>query len=47
MNSRFQSKTHVNKSGTLPSITQISKQLGISYGTAWNYVQRVKAGHTS
>ena len=29
------------------SITHISKQLGISYGTAWNYVQRVKAGHTS
>lgn len=29
------------------SITQISKQLGISYGTVWNYVQRVKAGHTS
>jgi molybdenum-dependent DNA-binding transcriptional regulator ModE len=29
------------------SITQISKQLGISYGTAWNYVQRVKAGHNS
>src|SRR5262247_2237204 len=26
------------------SIHQISKQLGIGYGTAWNYVQRVKAG---
>jgi DNA invertase Pin-like site-specific DNA recombinase len=27
------------------SIHQISKQLGIGYGTAWNYVQRVKTGH--
>jgi DNA invertase Pin-like site-specific DNA recombinase len=27
------------------SIHQISKQLRIGYGTAWNYVQRVKAGH--
>jgi DNA invertase Pin-like site-specific DNA recombinase len=27
------------------SIHQISKQLGIGYGTAWNYVQRIKAGH--
>ena len=26
------------------SIHQISKKLGIGYGTAWNYVQRVKAG---
>ena len=26
------------------SIHQISKQLGIGYSTAWNYVQRVKAG---
>ena len=26
------------------SIHQIGKQLGIGYGTAWNYVQRVKAG---
>ncbi|ETX03628.1 MAG: hypothetical protein ETSY1_46655 (plasmid) [Candidatus Entotheonella factor] len=24
------------------SISQISKQLGIGYGTAWNYVQRLK-----
>ncbi|MCZ6873381.1 MAG: recombinase family protein [bacterium] len=24
------------------SIHQISKQLGIGYGTAWNYVQRLK-----
>ena len=24
------------------SIHQISKQLGIGYGTAWNYVQRAK-----
>ena len=24
------------------SINQISKQLGIGYGTAWNYVQRLK-----
>jgi DNA invertase Pin-like site-specific DNA recombinase len=24
------------------SIHQISKQLGIGYGTAWNYVQQVK-----
>src|SRR6266508_4416186 len=27
------------------SIHQIGKQLGIGYGTAWNYVQRVKTGH--
>jgi DNA invertase Pin-like site-specific DNA recombinase len=27
------------------SIHQISKQLRIGYGTAWNYVQRVKAGY--
>ena len=27
------------------SIHQMSKQLGIGYGTAWNYVQRVKTGH--
>src|SRR5882724_5649794 len=27
------------------SIHQISKQLGIGYGTAWNYVQRIKAAH--
>lgn len=27
------------------SIHQISRQLGIGYGTAWNYVQRVKTGH--
>ena len=26
------------------SIHQISRKLGIGYGTAWNYVQRVKAG---
>jgi DNA invertase Pin-like site-specific DNA recombinase len=26
------------------SIHQISKQLSIGYGTAWNYVQRVKKG---
>jgi DNA invertase Pin-like site-specific DNA recombinase len=26
------------------SIHQMSRQLGIGYGTAWNYVQRVKAG---
>ena len=26
------------------SIHQISKELGIGYGTAWNYVQRIKAG---
>jgi DNA invertase Pin-like site-specific DNA recombinase len=26
------------------SIHQIGKQLGIGYGTAWNYVQRAKAG---
>jgi DNA invertase Pin-like site-specific DNA recombinase len=26
------------------SMHQISQQLGIGYGTAWNYVQRVKAG---
>ncbi|MCB0548833.1 MAG: helix-turn-helix domain-containing protein, partial [Phaeodactylibacter sp.] len=24
------------------SINQIRKELGVSYGTAWNYVQRVK-----
>jgi len=24
------------------SIKQISKQLGISYGSAWNYVQQIK-----
>jgi DNA invertase Pin-like site-specific DNA recombinase len=29
------------------SIHQIGKQLGIGYGTAWNYVQRVKAGTRS
>jgi len=28
------------------SIHQISKQLGIGYGTAWKYVQRVKHAHT-
>src|SRR5215471_15824036 len=27
------------------SIHQISKKLGMGYSTAWNYVQRVKAGH--
>jgi DNA invertase Pin-like site-specific DNA recombinase len=27
------------------SMHQISKQLGIGYGTVWNYVQRVKAGY--
>src|SRR4249920_3543583 len=27
------------------SIHQIGQQLGIGYGTAWNYVQRVKTGH--
>ena len=27
------------------SLHQMSKQLGIGYGTVWNYVQRVKAGH--
>jgi DNA invertase Pin-like site-specific DNA recombinase len=27
------------------SIHQIGKQLGFGYGTAWNYVQRVKTGH--
>jgi len=27
------------------SIHQIGKQLGIGYGTAWNYVQCVKTGH--
>jgi DNA invertase Pin-like site-specific DNA recombinase len=26
------------------SIHQMSTQLGIGYGTAWNYVQRVKQG---
>ena len=26
------------------SIHQMSQQLGIGYGTAWNYVQRVKQG---
>ena len=26
------------------SIHQIGKQLGIGYGMAWNYVQRIKAG---
>jgi hypothetical protein len=26
------------------SIRQISKALGIGYSTAWNYVQRIKAG---
>lgn len=29
------------------SIHQISRKLGIGYGTAWNYVQRVKAGRLS
>jgi DNA invertase Pin-like site-specific DNA recombinase len=29
------------------SIHQIGKQLRIGYGTAWNYVQRVKAGTRS
>jgi DNA-directed RNA polymerase specialized sigma24 family protein len=29
------------------SLHQISKQLGIGYGTVWNYVQRVKAGYRS
>ena len=27
------------------SMHQMSKQLGIGYGTVWNYVQRVKAGY--
>ena len=27
------------------SIHQIGQQLEIGYGTAWNYVQRVKTGH--
>jgi DNA invertase Pin-like site-specific DNA recombinase len=27
------------------SIHQIGKQLGIGYGTAWHYAQRVKTGH--
>jgi DNA invertase Pin-like site-specific DNA recombinase len=27
------------------SIHQISKQLGIGYGTAWNYIQRLKTGY--
>ena len=27
------------------SISHISKQLGIGYGTAWNYVQRLKAAN--
>ena len=26
------------------SMHHISKQLGIGYGTAWNYVQRIKKG---
>lgn len=26
------------------SIHQISKRLGIAYGTAWNYVQEIKQG---
>jgi len=30
--------------GMRVSIHQISRKLGIGYGTAWNYVQRVKAG---
>jgi DNA invertase Pin-like site-specific DNA recombinase len=29
------------------SIHQISKQLGIGYGTAWNYVQRCKQSKSS
>ena len=29
------------------SLHQMSKQLGIGYGTVWNYVQRVKAGYRS
>ena len=29
------------------SMHQMSKQLGIGYGTVWNYVQRVKAGYRS
>jgi transposase len=28
------------------SISQVSKQLDIGYGTAWNYVQRVKRGES-
>src|SRR4029450_13926710 len=28
------------------SISHISKRLGIGYGTAWNYVQRLKATET-
>jgi DNA invertase Pin-like site-specific DNA recombinase len=28
------------------SISHISKRLGIGYGTAWNYVQRLKAAAT-
>jgi len=28
------------------SIQQMSKQLGIGYGTAWNYVQRLKRGES-
>lgn len=28
------------------SLHQISKQLGIGYGTAWNYVQRLKGGES-
>jgi DNA invertase Pin-like site-specific DNA recombinase len=28
-------------------IHQISKQVRVSYGTAWNYVQRLKQGHLS
>ena len=26
------------------SVHQMSRQLGIGYGTTWNYVQRVKQG---
>jgi DNA invertase Pin-like site-specific DNA recombinase len=29
------------------SMHQMSRQLGIGYGTVWNYVQRVKAGYRS
>jgi hypothetical protein len=29
------------------SMDPMSKQLGIGYGTVWNYVQRVKAGYRS
>ena len=28
-------------------IHQISTQVGVSYGTAWNYIQRLKQGHLS